>query len=113
MFQIDLVGHSIFDFSHPCDHDEIREMLTEKTSDEGNDAERVFFIRMKCTLTSKGRNINLKSATYKVTASTAMVIARQWYKVIIISTTRDYRLVTENYNAILTFFIFSTGYSLK
>ena len=60
----------MYDFAHPCDHDEIREVL-EKTlpSDAESDADdnsRDFFMRLKCTLTSKGKNINLKSATYKV-----------------------------------------------
>lgn len=29
--QVELIGHSIFDFTHPCDHDEIRENLSLKT----------------------------------------------------------------------------------
>ena len=65
-FQIDLIGHSVFDYTHPCDHEEIREVLLEKVTKEDEVFERNFFVRMKCTLTSKGRNINLKSATYKV-----------------------------------------------
>lgn len=28
--------------------------------------ERSFFLRMKCTLTSRGRTVNIKSATWKV-----------------------------------------------
>lgn len=32
IFQVDLTGHSIFDFTHPCDHDEIRENLSLKTA---------------------------------------------------------------------------------
>lgn len=35
--QVELTGHSIFDFTHPCDHEEIRENLSLKN---GN----VFFI---------------------------------------------------------------------
>lgn len=31
-FQVDLTGHSIFDFTHPCDHEEIRENLSLKTT---------------------------------------------------------------------------------
>jgi hypoxia-inducible factor 1 alpha len=65
--QIDLIGQSIYEFTHPCDHEEIREMLLEKphhTEVCGED--RVFFLRMKCTLTSKGKSVNLKSAMYKV-----------------------------------------------
>ena len=65
LLQIDLMGHSIYEFSHPCDHDEIRDILSIK-SPILPIIPRSFFIRMKCTLTSKGRNVNLKSATYKV-----------------------------------------------
>ena len=62
--QIDLIGQSVYEFSHPCDHDEIREIISEKMTSDISD--HTFFLRMKSTLTSKGRNINLKSATYKV-----------------------------------------------
>ncbi|XP_062378121.1 hypoxia-inducible factor 1-alpha-like isoform X2 [Sardina pilchardus] len=75
--QIDLTGNSIFDFTHPCDHDEIREMLTHKTASskkgKGQDAERNFLLRMKCTLTSRGRTVNIKSATWKVLRCTGQV----------------------------------------
>ncbi|XP_044746845.1 hypoxia-inducible factor 1-alpha isoform X2 [Coccinella septempunctata] len=64
--QIDLMGQNIFDYSHPCDHEEIRELFSDKAKDDGNDSQKSLFIRLKCTLTSKGRNVNLKSATYKV-----------------------------------------------
>eukprot|EP00914_Ancora_sagittata_P033881 GHVO01068457.1.p1 GENE.GHVO01068457.1~~GHVO01068457.1.p1 ORF type:complete len:762 (-),score=117.54 GHVO01068457.1:444-2465(-) len=70
--QLDLIGHSIFDFSHPCDHDELQEIFQEKNSSSKDSRkapschERDFFVRMKCTLTSKGKSVNLKSATYKV-----------------------------------------------
>lgn len=64
-FQIDLMGHSIYEFSHPCDHDEIKEILSVK-SPLLPAIPRSFFIRMKCTLTNKGRNVNLKSASYRV-----------------------------------------------
>lgn len=57
------MGQSIYEVSHPCDHSEVKEMLTGKDTES---LERSFFLRMKCTLTSKGRNVNLKSATYKV-----------------------------------------------
>ncbi|XP_063079642.1 hypoxia inducible factor 1 subunit alpha b isoform X1 [Engraulis encrasicolus] len=67
--QFDLTGHSIFDFTHPCDHEEMREMLVHrpgtKKGKEQN-TERSFFLRMKCTLTSRGRTVNIKSATWKV-----------------------------------------------
>nr|XP_056707485.1 hypoxia-inducible factor 1-alpha isoform X1 [Euleptes europaea] len=68
--QFELTGHSVFDFTHPCDHEELREMLTHrngpvKKGKEPN-TERSFFLRMKCTLTSRGRTVNIKSATWKV-----------------------------------------------
>lgn len=145
--QIDLMGQSIYDYSHPCDHDEIKSFLEPLTnafnasklesdqfstknkinndnvnkkifiennvnsstngnsSKDNNDdinnnddddnvkykkqkqqsprqcsfdqrrpkiidaigeATGPYFIRMKCTLNNKGRNLNLKSANYKV-----------------------------------------------
>ncbi|KAJ7990775.1 hypothetical protein DPEC_G00290410 [Dallia pectoralis] len=68
--QFDLTGLSVFEYSHPCDHEELREMLvyrtgTSKKSKEVN-SDRSFFLRMKCTLTSRGRTVNVKSATWKV-----------------------------------------------
>nr|AFU07557.1 hypoxia-inducible factor 1 alpha subunit [Lepisosteus platostomus] len=68
--QFDLTGHSVFDFTHPCDHEEMREMLTYRTGSlkkaKEQNSERSFFLRMKCTLTSRGRTVNIKSATWKV-----------------------------------------------
>ncbi|XP_068183026.1 endothelial PAS domain-containing protein 1-like isoform X2 [Antennarius striatus] len=67
--QVDLTGHSIFDFTHPCDHEEIRDNLTLKTTggvmSKGH-KDLDFFLRMKCTVTSRGRTVNLKSANWKV-----------------------------------------------
>ncbi|XP_071454070.1 protein similar-like isoform X2 [Hetaerina americana] len=63
--QIDMMGHSIYDYTHPCDHDEINEILSTKSVTLPS-VPRSFFIRLKCTLTSKGRNVNVKSASYKV-----------------------------------------------
>ncbi|XP_053553268.1 hypoxia-inducible factor 1-alpha [Bombina bombina] len=68
--QFELTGHSVFDFTHPCDHEELREMLTHRSGSakKGKEqiTERSFFLRMKCTLTSRGRTVNIKSATWKV-----------------------------------------------
>uniref|UniRef100_A0A3B4UJE4 Endothelial PAS domain protein 1b n=1 Tax=Seriola dumerili TaxID=41447 RepID=A0A3B4UJE4_SERDU len=71
--QVELTGHSIFDFTHPCDHEEIRENLSLKTAGSGFgkkgkelNTERDFFMRMKCTVTNRGRTVNLKSASWKV-----------------------------------------------
>ncbi|XP_016086768.1 endothelial PAS domain-containing protein 1-like isoform X1 [Sinocyclocheilus grahami] len=70
--QVELTGHSIFDFTHPCDHEEIRENLSVKSGPvygrRGRDMStgRDFFMRMKCTVTNRGRTVNLKSASWKV-----------------------------------------------
>ncbi|XP_057703644.1 endothelial PAS domain-containing protein 1b isoform X2 [Corythoichthys intestinalis] len=68
--QVELTGQSIFDFTHPCDHDEIRENLSLKTASgkkgKQQSVERDFFMRMKCTVTNRGRTVNLKSASWKV-----------------------------------------------
>ncbi|KAM9842299.1 hypoxia inducible factor 1 subunit alpha a [Aulostomus maculatus] len=67
--QFDLTGHSVFDFTHPCDQEELREMLVHRTGSKKvkePKTERSFFLRMKCTLTSRGRTVNVKSATWKV-----------------------------------------------
>nr|CAD7396062.1 unnamed protein product [Timema cristinae] len=72
--QMDLMGHSIYEFSHPCDHDEIKDILSLKTQLPPT-IPRSFFLRMKCTITSKGRNVNLKSATYKVIHCTGHLLS--------------------------------------
>ncbi|CAG9864042.1 unnamed protein product [Phyllotreta striolata] len=69
--QIDLMGQNIFEYSHPCDHDEIKEMLSGKCTEDNF---KSIFIRMKCTLTTKGRSVTLKSAVYKVIHSTGHVM---------------------------------------
>jgi len=63
--QVELTGHSIFDFTHPCDHEEIRENLSLKSGSgfgkksKDMSTERDFFMRMKCTVTNRGRTVNL------------------------------------------------------
>uniref|UniRef100_A0A3Q3WTY6 Hypoxia-inducible factor 1-alpha n=1 Tax=Mola mola TaxID=94237 RepID=A0A3Q3WTY6_MOLML len=67
--QFDLMGNSVFDFIHPCDQEELREMLVHRTGSKKAkepNTERRFFLRMKCTLTSRGRTVNVKSASWKV-----------------------------------------------
>uniref|UniRef100_A0A3P9M2A3 Hypoxia-inducible factor 1-alpha n=1 Tax=Oryzias latipes TaxID=8090 RepID=A0A3P9M2A3_ORYLA len=67
--QFDLTGHNVFDYTHPCDQEELREMLVYRTGSKKAkepNPERSFFLRMKCTLTSRGRTVNVKSATWKV-----------------------------------------------
>ncbi|EGI63800.1 Hypoxia-inducible factor 1 alpha [Acromyrmex echinatior] len=64
--QMDMMGQSVYEYSHPCDHDELRECLSSKSADNNEKRTCNFFLRLKCTLTSKGRKVNLKSASYKV-----------------------------------------------
>ncbi|KAM4566408.1 hypoxia inducible factor 1 subunit alpha, like isoform 2-T2 [Odontesthes bonariensis] len=69
--QLELLGQSIYDFVHPCDQEELRDLLTprpglSKKSQVEHLSERNFFLRMKSTLTSRGRTVNIKSATWKV-----------------------------------------------
>ncbi|XP_058021192.1 endothelial PAS domain-containing protein 1 isoform X3 [Ahaetulla prasina] len=77
--QVELTGHSIFDFTHPCDHEEIRENLSLKNGpgcgkkNKEMSLERDFFMRMKCTVTNRGRTVNLKSATWKVLHCTGQI----------------------------------------
>ncbi|XP_053947447.1 protein similar isoform X1 [Anastrepha ludens] len=77
--KIDILGQQIWEYSHQCDHAELKEALnikrngtTDKIKDENMVEEglstdhRDLFVRFKCTLTSRGRSINIKSASYKV-----------------------------------------------
>ncbi|XP_074075308.1 hypoxia-inducible factor 3-alpha [Macrotis lagotis] len=68
--QLELIGHSVFDFVHPCDQEELQDVLTPRQgpSKKKQEAptERSFSLRMKSTLTSRGRTLNLKAATWKV-----------------------------------------------
>uniref|UniRef100_A0A4W6FTD9 Hypoxia inducible factor 1 subunit alpha, like n=1 Tax=Lates calcarifer TaxID=8187 RepID=A0A4W6FTD9_LATCA len=69
--QLELLGQSVYDFVHPCDQEELRDLLaprpglSKKLSTE-QQSERNFFLRMKSTLTNRGRTVNIKSATWKV-----------------------------------------------
>lgn len=65
LWQVDLIGHSIYDYCHPCDHDELREVLSLRPDDE---LARSFFLRLKSTLSAKGRSNPLKASSYKVSA---------------------------------------------
>ncbi|KAF6732394.1 Hypoxia-inducible factor 1-alpha [Oryzias melastigma] len=69
--QLELLGQSIYDFVHPCDQEELRDLLTprpgmSKKSLAEQPHEVNFFLRMKSTLTNRGRTVNIKSATWKV-----------------------------------------------
>ncbi|KAM7398881.1 hypothetical protein PAMP_018186 [Pampus punctatissimus] len=69
--QLELLGQSVYDFVHPCDQEELRDLLTPRPGSSKKPltdqaSERNFFLRMKSTLTSRGRTVNIKSATWKV-----------------------------------------------
>uniref|UniRef100_A0A8C2WVG4 Hypoxia inducible factor 1 subunit alpha, like n=1 Tax=Cyclopterus lumpus TaxID=8103 RepID=A0A8C2WVG4_CYCLU len=69
--QLELLGQSIYDFVHPCDQEELRDLLIPRPGSRKKllaerPSERNFFLRMKSTLTSRGRTVNIKSATWKV-----------------------------------------------
>ncbi|XP_067874932.1 hypoxia-inducible factor 1-alpha-like isoform X3 [Heterodontus francisci] len=67
--QLDLIGHSVFEFVHPCDEEELKDLVTSQHGlpvKQEVHLERDFFMRMKSTLTSKGRTVAIKSATWKV-----------------------------------------------
>ncbi|KAL7831867.1 hypothetical protein AOLI_G00294150 [Acnodon oligacanthus] len=68
--QLELLGQSVFDFVHPCDQEELRDLLTTKSGLCKKKTEKFiehnFFLRMKSTLTSRGRTVNIKSASWKV-----------------------------------------------
>ncbi|XP_064483845.1 hypoxia-inducible factor 1-alpha-like isoform X2 [Ornithodoros turicata] len=62
--QVDLIGQSLYEFCHPCDHDEVKGALEPETPGPGPCS---FFVRMRSALGSKGRGVSVKSATtYKV-----------------------------------------------
>ncbi|XP_072704831.1 hypoxia-inducible factor 3-alpha [Ciconia boyciana] len=67
--QLELIGHSVFDFVHPCDHEELQDVLSPRQAvprRRGERSGRSFSLRMKSTLTGRGRCLNLKAASWKV-----------------------------------------------
>ncbi|XP_035468919.2 endothelial PAS domain-containing protein 1 isoform X2 [Scophthalmus maximus] len=64
--QTELMGHNIFDLTHPCDHGEIRNNLRLMGEGVWCGAKRDFVMRIKSTLTHRERSANLKSATWKI-----------------------------------------------
>ncbi|KAM6963992.1 endothelial PAS domain-containing protein 1 [Tautogolabrus adspersus] len=64
--QTELMGHNIFEFTHPCDHEEIKNNLRLTTTGILFGGKRDFVMRVKSALTHRGRSTNLKSATWKV-----------------------------------------------
>jgi len=87
--QVDMLGHNATDFAHPCDHDELQDLVLGKQlpmgcvangDDDTLSWQRALFVRMKCTLTSKGRNVNIKSAAFKVIHLSGKVIVSSDHK---------------------------------
>ncbi|XP_028286370.1 endothelial PAS domain-containing protein 1 isoform X2 [Parambassis ranga] len=66
MTQTELMGHNIFEYTHPCDHEEIRNNLRLTAEEVWCGEKRDFVMRIKSALTHRGRSANLKSATWKV-----------------------------------------------
>ncbi|XP_035704232.1 hypoxia-inducible factor 1-alpha isoform X2 [Folsomia candida] len=67
--QHEIMGQSIFEFSHQYDHNDIRSMLKVgevAEASSGGGGKRSALFRMKCTVSSRGRNAHLRSANYKV-----------------------------------------------
>ncbi|XP_064863963.1 endothelial PAS domain-containing protein 1-like isoform X1 [Oncorhynchus nerka] len=64
--QVELMGHSIYDFTHPSDHKEIRDNLDLTAERSRCGGLRDFLMRMKCTVTHRGRTVNLRSAGWRV-----------------------------------------------
>jgi len=69
------VGHSVFDLTHPCDHEDVRDLISDKwrhhvatsgSSDNELRPHRELFVRMKSSLVSKGHFPTFKSSAYRV-----------------------------------------------
>jgi len=59
--QVELLGQDFYEYVHPCDHNQLK--LLTPTDQVDEDIE--IFVRVKCTVTERGRMINLKQANYK------------------------------------------------
>ncbi|KAM4627714.1 hypoxia inducible factor 1 subunit alpha, like [Polymixia lowei] len=64
--ELDLLGQSVYEFVHPCDQEELRDLLAPRPGVSMKQTGRNFFLRVKSTLTTRGRTVNIKSATWKV-----------------------------------------------
>jgi hypoxia-inducible factor 1 alpha len=74
-----MIGHSIFDLTHPCDHDDIRDLITDKrrhsiASGANSDTRPHydFFVRMKSNYLSKANFSTFKSSSYRVSTECLM-----------------------------------------
>ncbi|XP_042201200.1 hypoxia-inducible factor 1-alpha-like [Callorhinchus milii] len=75
--QLELIGQSIFDCTHPCDHEEMRSILRNRHVPETCGRRRCvqcdFLVRVKCTLTDEGKTVNVRSASWKVLRCSGVV----------------------------------------
>jgi len=62
--QVELLGQEFSDYVHPCDHKQLK-LLTPTNHGVSQDTDVEIFVRVKCTVTERGRMINLKQANYK------------------------------------------------
>jgi PAS domain-containing protein len=65
---LDLMGNLLYDYVHLCDHQELDSLLTvtATTSAAAGSEFKNKFIRLKTTLTSRGKRVNLSQAAYRV-----------------------------------------------
>lgn len=63
--QCEVMGQSVYNFSHPCDHADMKDLFTVNKNEKENYINRSCFFRMKCTITAKGRSVHLRAASYK------------------------------------------------
>jgi len=61
---VELVGQTLADYIHPCDMTELSS-LTSPLSSGTKEKSHEVTVRMKCTVTDRGRMINLNQASYK------------------------------------------------
>ncbi|XP_075889610.1 endothelial PAS domain-containing protein 1 [Nelusetta ayraudi] len=64
--QTELMGHNIFEFTHPEDHEEIKSNLRLTADEVCCGVKRDVVMRVKSALSHRGRNATFKSATWKV-----------------------------------------------
>lgn len=69
--QLDMMGNDIHDFTHLCDHQEIDAILS-KCDEEHELCQNLMadsfysLLRLKSTLTGRGKSVNIKQAVFKV-----------------------------------------------
>lgn len=100
--KIEVTGNSFYKYIHPCDHEELSNQLGGQIPLEDmeifdglfcsdsvfmmsnhlkggskhvlhENPHKSFFLRMKSTLTSRGKNVNLRASTYRVRPKTGLI----------------------------------------